>query len=86
MKQYVMAISFQNGKHLNIGIEHAELEKIKENAFQSMKDSTIMQLENICFRTADTAFIAFYETPEKAESDHLSNEPINAETQTAENG
>lgn len=64
MKNFAMAISFTNGKYIEIGISHVGLQEMKERAFKSLRKSDIMECENIAFRFADVAFVAFLEKKE----------------------
>lgn len=60
-KTIVMALSFQNGRYVEVGLTPDGVEDMKKRAFAALKSSEILECENICFRCCDVAFTAFYE-------------------------
>ena len=61
MSTFVMALSFTNGKYIEVGVNHLEVADMKKRAFNHLKTGDVMECENICFKCSDMAFIAFYE-------------------------
>lgn len=83
MKTFVMALSFQNSKYIEVGLDHISLADMKERAFKALKEGDILECENISFRCADVCFIAFYERKAN-EPSTISEEKINGDNSGSE--
>jgi len=68
---YLMALSFLNGRYIEIVVTEDALEQMKKKTFDHMRSGEVMECENICFKASELAFVAFYKKSQglRAQSD-----------------
>ena len=71
---YLMALSFLNGRYVEIVVTEDALEDMKKKAFEHMKSGKVMQWENICFKASELAFVAFYKKQEAPSAPEFDND------------
>lgn len=76
---YLMALSFLNGRYIEIVVTDDALEDMKKKAFDHMRSGEVMECENICFKASELAFVAFYRK-EQAPSQPVSHNYIETDT------